>query len=266
MLQNFKDPRKMAKSLKGIFSVYKEKGMTSMDVLRFLRLQIEDDLGLNTDMYGVRFGHGGILDHSACGVLAVALGSKCKKLRWFYHGDKKYSAVGCLGISTDTYDTSGKIIGEKPFDNVTKEMIGDAIKQFEGKILQKPPPYCALKLDRIRFSDLIGNGIDVSPEPRYVHCHSISCREFNPPYFSLDIHCGGGFYVRSLVHDLGLALGSCAHVAELERTQHGPFTVKDALRQYQWSYTEVMEAVTKANEMCEKYFITTKNQMTDNES
>ncbi|XP_076372108.1 pseudouridylate synthase TRUB1-like isoform X3 [Tachypleus tridentatus] len=185
MFQNFKDSRKMANSLKGIFSVYKEKGMTSVDVLRFLRLQIEDDLGLNTKMYGVRFGHGGILDQSSCGVLAVALGSKCKKLKWFYEGDKKYSAIGCLGVSTDTYDTSGNITGEKPFD----------------------------------------------------------------------IHCSGGFFVRSFIHDLGLALGSFAHMLELERTQHGPFTIKDALHQYQWSYAEVMEAITKADQMCKEYFI-----------
>ncbi|XP_076372106.1 pseudouridylate synthase TRUB1-like isoform X1 [Tachypleus tridentatus] len=255
MFQNFKDSRKMANSLKGIFSVYKEKGMTSVDVLRFLRLQIEDDLGLNTKMYGVRFGHGGILDQSSCGVLAVALGSKCKKLKWFYEGDKKYSAIGCLGVSTDTYDTSGNITGEKPFDHVTKEIFEGAIKQFEGSSLQKQPPHGAMNLDRIGFSDLIGNEVDVSPEPRNVHCHSICCKEFNPPYFSLDIHCSGGFFVRSFIHDLGLALGSFAHMLELERTQHGPFTIKDALHQYQWSYAEVMEAITKADQMCKEYFI-----------
>ncbi|XP_076372107.1 pseudouridylate synthase TRUB1-like isoform X2 [Tachypleus tridentatus] len=209
MFQNFKDSRKMANSLKGIFSVYKEKGMTSVDVLRFLRLQIEDDLGLNTKMYGVRFGHGGILDQSSCGVL----------------------------------------------DHVTKEIFEGAIKQFEGSSLQKQPPHGAMNLDRIGFSDLIGNEVDVSPEPRNVHCHSICCKEFNPPYFSLDIHCSGGFFVRSFIHDLGLALGSFAHMLELERTQHGPFTIKDALHQYQWSYAEVMEAITKADQMCKEYFI-----------
>ncbi|PNF39697.1 hypothetical protein B7P43_G05666 [Cryptotermes secundus] len=127
-------------------------------------------------------------------------------------------------------------------------MLEAALSRYHGEILQTPPLYSALKLRGRRIADLTRAGISVDLNPRPVTCHAIQCTVFSPPSFTLEVHCGGGFYVRSLVHDLGIALGSCAHVRELHRFQQGPFMEQDMLDSNEWTMQNILIAIKKAKE------------------
>ena len=131
-----------------------------------------------------------------------------------------------------------------PYDHVTREQLHEAIATFVGQISQVPPVFSALKHKGKRLSDIARAG-DTLPEiqPRLVQVDNITCTDFSPPHFTLDIKCGGGFYVRSLVHDLGEVVGTCAHVMALDQTEQGPFTRDDAIPEYQWTLENVLAAI-----------------------
>ncbi|XP_038160465.1 probable tRNA pseudouridine synthase 1 [Cyprinodon tularosa] len=156
-------------------------------------------------------------------------------------GSKKYVAVGELGKATDTLDATGTVVLEKTFEHVTRMDMEEKLKAFTGDIMQVPPLYSALKKDGQRLSVLLKKGHQVEAKPaRCVTVFSLKLQDFQPPHFTLDIECGGGFYVRSLVDDLGKALSSCAHVKELIRTKQGQFTLQDhVLHEDRWTLEDV---------------------------
>uniref|UniRef100_A0A4W3IJ22 tRNA pseudouridine(55) synthase n=3 Tax=Callorhinchus milii TaxID=7868 RepID=A0A4W3IJ22_CALMI len=193
----------------------------------------------------LKMGHGGTLDSAATGVLVVGIGNGTKMLSAMLSGSKKYTTVGEFGKATDTLDTIGKVTEEKPYDHITKEDLENALEKFKGNIMQAPPLYSALKKGGQRLSCLARKGEAVEARPaRPVVVHSLSVQDFSPPLFTLEIECGGGFYVRSLVSDLGKELSSCAHVKELERTKQGPFTLEEhALPEEKWTIDEIAKSV-----------------------
>uniref|UniRef100_A0ACB8F9J3 TruB pseudouridine (Psi) synthase 1 n=2 Tax=Sphaerodactylus townsendi TaxID=933632 RepID=A0ACB8F9J3_9SAUR len=111
--------------------------------------------------------------------------------------------------------------------------------------MQVPPIYSALKKDGQRLSTLVKRGEVVEAKPaRPVIVYSLSLRKFKPPLFTLDVECGGGFYVRSLVNDIGRELSSCASVQELTRTKQGPFTLEEhALYEDKWTIDEIAQSL-----------------------
>ncbi|KAM6951118.1 pseudouridylate synthase TRUB1 [Aplochiton taeniatus] len=238
-------------SLNGLFAIYKKKGPTSADVLNTLKETLLKDAGVkNTNpkkrkKQAVKIGHGGTLDSAASGVLVVGIGNGTKMLSTMLAGSKKYTAVGELGKATDTLDAIGKVVEEKSFDHITKLDLEEKLKTFTGNIMQVPPLYSALKRDGKRLSVLLKQGHVVEAKPaRPVTVYSLTLQEFNLPYFTLDIECGGGFYVRSLVDDLGKALSSCAHVKELTRTKQGQFTLDEhTLQEEHWNLEHVVQAL-----------------------
>nr|CAD7457689.1 unnamed protein product [Timema tahoe] len=183
------------------------------------------------------------LDHAATEA-GVCWG--CKVLPKLLSGDKKYFVRGRFGTATDTYNEAGTMTKEATFDHITEEMVTATLKTFVGHLLQTPPKYSALKRDGIRLADLTRQGADIIVRPRYVDCYSISCLQFSPPDFSLEVSCGGGYYIRSLVHDLGERLGSCAHVTQLHRLQHGPFTESEMLEKEDWTAPCILDAIDRA--------------------
>uniref|UniRef100_A0A8C5QK47 Pseudouridylate synthase TRUB1 n=1 Tax=Leptobrachium leishanense TaxID=445787 RepID=A0A8C5QK47_9ANUR len=232
-------------SLSGLFPVYKAKGPTSAQVLAELKGKLLREAGLKEfakkRKQTLKIGHGGTLDSTASGVLVVGIGDGTKLLNKMLTGSKKYRTIGELGKSTDTLDASGTVTEEKPYDHVTREDMEKTLQSFTGEILQVPPLFSALKRDGKRLSCLIREGVQVEAKPaRPVTVHKLSLTDFQPPFFTLDIECGGGFYVRSLVSDIGKALSSCASVKDLIRTKQGPFTLKEhALREDQWDITTI---------------------------
>ncbi|XP_045147463.1 probable tRNA pseudouridine synthase 1 [Echinops telfairi] len=238
-------------SLNGVFAVHKPKGPTSAELLNRLKEKLLAEAGMPLPKCNKRkkqtfkIGHGGTLDSAAKGVLVVGVGRGTKMLTNMLSGTKRYIAIGELGKATDTLDSTGKVTEEKPYDKITQEDIEGILEKFTGNIMQVPPLYSALKKDGQRLSTLMKRGEAVEAKPaRPVTVYSISLQRFQPPLFTLDVECGGGFYIRSLVSDIGKELSSCANVLELTRTKQGPFTLDDhALPEEKWTIDDIARAL-----------------------
>ncbi|XP_036593009.1 probable tRNA pseudouridine synthase 1 isoform X1 [Trichosurus vulpecula] len=238
-------------SLSGVFAVYKPKGPTSAELLNQLKEKLLAEAGMppqdgnKRKKQALKIGHGGTLDSAATGVLVVGIGKGTKMLTSMLSGSKKYIATGELGKATDTLDSTGKITEEKPYDQIKQEDIEGILQKFTGNIMQVPPLYSALKKDGQRLSTLMKKGEIVEAKPaRPVTVYSLSLQKFQPPLFTLDVECGGGFYIRSLVSDIGKELSSCATVQELTRTKQGPFTLEEhALREDKWTIDGIAQSL-----------------------
>uniref|UniRef100_UPI0037E7C374 pseudouridylate synthase TRUB1 n=1 Tax=Semicossyphus pulcher TaxID=241346 RepID=UPI0037E7C374 len=243
-------------SVNGLFAIYKKQGPTSADVLNTLKEALLKEAGVQNPnprkrkKQSLKMGHGGTLDSSASGVLVVGVGNGTKMLSTMLAGSKKYVAVGELGKATDTLDASGSVTLEKDFEHITRSDFEEKLKTFTGDIMQVPPLYSALKKDGQRLSVLLKKGHKVEAKPaRPVTVYNLTLQEFKPPLFTLDIECGGGFYVRSLVDDLGKALSSCAHVKELTRTKQGQFTLEEhVLHEEQWTLEHILRTLQPCTE------------------
>ncbi|GAA6234673.1 probable tRNA pseudouridine synthase 1 [Lates japonicus] len=243
-------------SLNGLFAIYKKQGPTSADVLNTLKETLLKEAGVQNPnprkrkKQSLKMGHGGTLDSAASGVLVVGVGNGTKMLSTMLAGSKKYVAVGELGKATDTLDATGSVILEKDFEHITRLDFEEKLQSFTGDIMQVPPLYSALKKDGQRLSVLLKKGHKVEAKPaRPVTVYNLTLQEFKPPLFTLDIECGGGFYVRSLVDDLGKALSSCAHVRNLIRTKQGQFTLEEhALHEEQWTLEHILRSLKHCSE------------------
>ncbi|XP_066949033.1 pseudouridylate synthase TRUB1-like isoform X2 [Macrobrachium rosenbergii] len=243
----------LRKSLNGIFPVLKPHGITSAQLLNVIKEKLAEELS-SGHKSAMKMGHGGTLDSTATGIIVVGIGNDCKRLKVFLNSEKSYFVRGQLGIATDTYNETGQILMERRYDHVTENMLQERLKDFEGRIKQTPPVYSALKKDGKRYSDLVREGVELELKPRIVHCYELKLTEFNPPYFALTVSSGPGFYIRSLIHDLGQAVGSCAHVQELQRTKQGPFHIKDALSESQWNVEHISWCIGKWRGKLQSYF------------
>ncbi len=203
----------------GIFNIDKAHGMTSMEVVRQVKR-----------LTGQRHcGHGGTLDPEATGVLPVFLGQATRLMEYLIEGAKEYVATLRLGIATDTYDAAGQVTGERDASDVTRQALEAALESFRGVILQTPPMYSALKRQGRPLYELARQGIEVEREPRTVEISRLELTDWQPPLPTLSIQCSRGAYIRSLAHDIGLALGCGAHLAELRRNRTGAFCIEEAV-------------------------------------
>ncbi|XP_007112043.2 pseudouridylate synthase TRUB1 isoform X1 [Physeter macrocephalus] len=244
-------------SLSGVFAVHKPKGPTSAELLNRLKEKLLAEAGMPSPEWTKRkkqtlkIGHGGTLDSAARGVLVVGIGRGTKLLTSMLSGSKRYIATGELGKATDTLDSTGKVTEEKPYDKITQEDIEGILQKFTGNIMQVPPLYSALKKDGQRLSTLMKRGEVVEAKPaRPVTVYSLSLQKFQPPFFTLDVECGGGFYIRSLVSDIGKELSSCANVLELTRTKQGPFTLEEhALPEDKWTIDDIAQSLEQCSSL-----------------
>ena len=202
----------------GILNVDKPYGITSMEVVR----RVKRASGVK------RVGHGGTLDPIATGVVTVSLGQATRVMEYLLDGGKEYSAVIELGAATDTYDALGEVTQRRDWSSVEREAVEGVLDDFRGAVEQVPPMYSALKRGGKRLYDLARAGIEVPREPRPVEVHDIELTEWDPPLVGVRVSCGRGFYMRSLAHDLGQALGCGAHLKSLVRLRSGAFRLEDA--------------------------------------
>lgn len=236
-------------SLSGLFPIFKPKGPTSATYLNQLKEKLLKEAGIEHQgmkrkQQKLKMGHGGTLDSAASGVLVVGIGKGTKMLTTMLTGSKKYTTVGELGKATDTLDALGKVTEEKPYDHITRSDMEGVLSKFVGDIMQVPPIYSALKKDGATLSSLAKKGEKVEAKPaRLVTVYSISLKAFQPPLFTLDVECGGGFYIRSLVSDIGKELSSCASVKELTRTKQGQFTEENAVPEENWTIDGIAQAL-----------------------
>ena len=173
-------------------------------------------------------GHGGTLDPMACGLLPILLGGATKLSDFLLTGDKGYIAGLRFGLVTDTLDVTGQVLrssGLRP----KREQLEAMLPRFTGELLQTPPMYSAISQGGQKLYKLARQGIEVERAPRRVNIHSLRLLEFSGDGALLEVECSKGTYVRSLVFDLGEALGCGACMSGLRRTRAGGFDVRDAL-------------------------------------
>lgn len=203
----------------GILNVYKNKGMTSFDVVRKIK-KIS-----NTK----KVGHTGTLDPLAEGVLPVCIGRATKCVENLTADNKIYLAKLKLGVITETYDQEGKILEENEVQLDDEEHIKDIIKSFQGEIEQIPPIYSALKVNGKKLYEYARQGIDVEIEPRKVNIYYIDIKNIELPYIEFEVRCSKGTYIRSLCYDIGKALECGATMWELERISSGIFNKEGSI-------------------------------------
>ena len=204
--------------MNGILNIYKEKGFTSHDVVAKLR-----------GICGQRkIGHTGTLDPDAVGVLPVCLGNATRLCDMLTDKTKEYEAVMLLGKVTDTQDTSGTVLEEKPV-NVTEEQAREAIFSFIGHYEQIPPMYSAVKVNGKRLYELARAGKEIERKSRPVEILELEILDMQLPFVTMRVSCSKGPYIRTLCHDIGQKLGCGACMASLKRTRSGQFSIEDAI-------------------------------------
>lgn len=213
----------------GILNVYKPKGMTSHDVVSFVR----------RTLHMKRIGHTGTLDPDAEGVLPVLVGQATKLSDLLMADEKRYYAGVKLGIVTDTDDTTGEIL-KKQDVRVTEDEVKEAISSFQGEIDQIPPMYSAIKVDGQKLYQLARKGIVTQRKARRVNIYSLELSDFDRDTFHISVHCSKGTYIRALCRDIGEKLGTGAAMSSLVREQSGCFTLDNA-----HTFEEITEAAQK---------------------
>lgn len=175
-----------------------------------------------------RIGHSGTLDPMASGLLLLALGRATRLVEYYQGHDKRYQAVVALGTATDSYDAVGTTVSHAPVPSLSDAQIETALARFRGDILQTPPIFSALKQEGEALYAKARRGETVEVAARPVTIHELTVVTHTDTTLTLDVHCSAGTYIRSLAHDLGEALGTVAHLAELRRRAVGTFSVADA--------------------------------------
>jgi len=196
--------------------VDKPKGLTSSRVVELMRKKLK-----------VKAGHTGTLDPIATGLLIVLTGRRTKEASSFLTLNKSYEVKARLGMQTDTFDCDGKILQQNDA-TITKEELEEVLKEFRGETWQVPPPFSAKKLAGHKAYELARKGVSVEVPPKKVSIYSLKLEEFQFPYFTFDCDVSSGFYVRSLVHDIGKKLSVGAMVVEVRRTGVGHYRVEQA--------------------------------------
>ena len=203
----------------GILVVDKSEGWTSHDVCAFVRSRFQIP----------KVGHAGTLDPLATGVLVVLLGGFTKRSNEFSSCDKDYYGTIQLGIKTDTHDVSGKIIAQGEWQHVTEENVRQIFQRFSGVLEQTPPMVSALKHQGVRLYRLARAGKTVDRPKRTVTVYEFRIEEIDLPKIKFFARVSKGTYLRTLVNDLGEALGSFAVLSQLRRVRSGSLTLDDAV-------------------------------------
>lgn len=206
--------KRIRRAVDGILLLDKPLGMSSNQALQKVRWLLNAE----------KAGHTGSLDPLASGVLPLCFGEATKFSQYLLDADKGYRTRMHLGVTTSTGDAEGEVLERRQID-LNAGDIEAALPAFRGTIMQVPPMYSALKRDGQPLYKLARAGEVVERQARSVTISRLELSAFESPYATLEVACSKGTYIRSLVEDLGQALGCGAHVAQLCRTQAGPFAL-----------------------------------------
>lgn len=203
----------------GIISINKPFGITSTQVVREIKRSSMQK----------KVGHSGTLDPTAEGVLPICIGQGTRVVENIMEFKKEYIGTIRLGISTDTFDSMGKILKISNVDSISKKIIEENLKIFYGEIKQTPPMFSALKNKGKRLYDIARSGNSIQLTPRNVSVSKIKLIEWRPPNAKILVQCSKGFYMRSLAEDLGKILNVGAHLSYLVRKSVGPFKINESI-------------------------------------
>ncbi len=210
----------------GIINVLKPPGLSSHQVVNVIRKLVSMK----------RVGHTGTLDPGAAGVLPICVGKGTRIVPFLIDQDKHYIAEMTLGLSTTTQDASGETIDLDTDLQITPEQLALTLHTFLGEVEQLPPMTSAIRIKGQRLYELARQGKEIQRDTRKItikelHINKIWNEQPDLTFGSrvlLDIMCSKGTYIRTLCHDIGIALGTVAHMSFLCRIQSGIFKIEDS--------------------------------------
>lgn len=203
----------MRKQVHGILLLDKPPHITSNGALQKIKRLF----------HAKKAGHTGSLDPIATGMLPICFGEATKFSQFLLESDKIYHVVAKLGVQTTTGDCEGEVIATHPVGHVSTEELARVMATFTGIIQQIPPMYSAIKHQGKPLYELARRGIEIERKPRSVTLFSLALDKIESDLFTFKVHCSKGTYVRTLVEDIGHALGCGAHVVELRRLMVSPY-------------------------------------------
>lgn len=199
-------PRRRGRDIHGVLLLDKPTGMSSNDVLQKVKRLYNAN----------KAGHTGALDPLATGMLPICLGEATKFSQFLLDADKRYRVIARLGQRTNTSDSDGEVITERPV-NFSQAQLDAALEQFRGESDQVPSMYSALKYQGKPLYEYARQGIEVPREARKITVYELKFIRWEGSELELEVHCSKGTYIRTIVDDLGELLGCGAHVIYLRR-------------------------------------------------
>jgi tRNA pseudouridine55 synthase len=204
--------------LDGVIVIDKPEGWTSHDVVGKMRRIAQTK----------RIGHLGTLDPFATGVLPLVVGRATRLARFYTRSDKIYEGAIRFGWATNTYDRTGEPLSDAREVTIEEPELEALLDRFRGEFLQTPPPVSAKKIAGRRAYELARMAIAVELPPAPVNVYELTVLSIEGALVKLRVHCSGGTYLRSIAHDLGMAMGCGAHLADLRRLASGEFDIAKA--------------------------------------
>jgi tRNA pseudouridine55 synthase len=205
--------RQKGRILDGILLLDKPKGITSNAALQTVKR-----------LYNARkAGHTGSLDPLASGMLPICFGEATKFSQFLLEADKQYLVTAKLGVRTTTGDAEGEVVSEKAVPTLTEQQLQELFTRFTGVIAQIPSMFSAIKQNGQPLYKLARQGIEVEREARHITVYGFEYLSHQADQITFTVHCSKGTYVRTLVEDMGEALGCGAHVQELRRLTVGSY-------------------------------------------
>ncbi len=207
---------------------------TSFDVVNKVRGALCRSLGVKK----LKVGHAGTLDPLATGVMIVCTGKATKRIDELQSGVKEYIATLELGATTPSFDLEHEIDAHYPTEHITQQLVDEVLTKFRGEIWQVPPVYSAVKIDGKRAYDYARKAQEVALKPKLLVIDALEVLHFELPVLRIRVVCSKGTYIRALARDIGVALGSGAHLTALRRTRVGTATVVDC-----WDIDKLIEKI-----------------------
>lgn len=209
-----------------ILCIDKPLEWTSADVVRKIRFRLQR----RWQVKKLKVGHTGTLDPLATGLLIICIGKATRLADTFQAQDKEYLAGITFGASTPSCDLEHEIDTFYPWEHINRELLEKALEGFLGAQFQLPPVYSAKIIDGMRAYEFARQGLE-TPEltKNQVHIYELEIKDYVPPLLTLRVKCSKGTYIRALARDLGIALGSGAHLSSLRRSGSGNYKADDAI-------------------------------------
>ena len=207
--------------MEAIIFVDKPSGMSSFGAVARVRRILSQQEG-----HKVKVGHTGTLDPFATGLLILLAGKATKKAPELTKKDKVYEATIRLGETSTTGDPEGEIT-QTGAELPTIEKIQEVLKQFTGKIEQRPPAFSAIKINGQRAYKLARAGKDFEIPTRTVEIYELELVAYDAPELKIRTHVSSGTYIRTLAEDIGKALGCGAYCSALRRTKIAGYDIAE---------------------------------------
>lgn len=202
----------------GIILLNKEKGMTSRDVVNIVCKK------LNTS----KVGHTGTLDPIATGLMIICVNQGLKLVELLTGCDKDYIAKVKIGIKTDTYDVTGKVLEESNSYTLTKELLEETLYSFNKEYEQSVPIYSSVKVNGKKLYEYAREGKNIALPKHLVKISNMKLLDFNHDSFTFSVTVSSGTYIRSLINDISNSLSIPMAMEELKRTRVGNYYLDDA--------------------------------------